>query len=809
MQIFNNPHNVFLWQSSGNIFNNTQVYNWWYAIDTNLAPNNIFNNIQVYNNQNGIVLDDESDNYIFNDTWIYNNDYGMRINQWSTGHRYYASGYFFWNTSDFWGSGENFIAWTWIYYSALWRTSGSMNTGISMSRDYATNPLNIDGTYLLLRSGSRTWVQGFQSNYATGRTEKYSYGSWIKTQIQPVLRSGNDIITGLSFDTTKYIWSIDTITVTGDATIVWTTITGISSNGLITKFSVFWDIVSYKIGQTINTSTGFIPITWLSANRIVTQLYDPSNYFATHFQKDLTIAGCILQFTWSTPADGATITGDNFRTDIEISSCSNLDAFMYKFDGVDYPYYDSGLVLMMNFDKIGALWETDGNIADRSQYGNNGSGYGWVTWTWNGKRWGAYKFNGTTNYIVTTSNISLWNTFSVWARVYASGTWVYKRIMETRYNSWFYLGMNANGTAYQLIVRNPTSPYGSVTWWNVVLNTRQYVLGVYDGTKWYLYVDGTLVDSWAFTAPGNTSYPLYIGRYPVSASYYRNGKIDEPRIWNRALSSGEVEQMYKSNLNKIDTGTWAFVSLQTGLLNNTTYLYTGRVSNVLGISENTGRVLYTNRCWNGTTDLGEQCDDGIYNTGSCTTWTYNGTCNYCSLSCTIGTGYGPYCGDSTITNPPETCDDWGTGNYDGCSASCQIEATGTIACSNGNFNFGSTGTSASNITLSALSDNVFQCVDMSWTTNGIYQVQMWTQLTNGITTISSGNVSIATGTVSEDCAGAVYASGGTLDNIINLMTKQYAGDRCTFGFTPTLSVIVPAWSSVGSYSGTMTITYPH
>ena len=54
---------------------------------------------------------------------------------------------------------------------------------------------------------------------------------------------------------------------------------------------------------------------------------------------------------------------------------------------------------MMNFDKVSALSETDGMIRDFSHYGNNGSGYGGVTWTGNGRWNGGYIFDGVNDYI--------------------------------------------------------------------------------------------------------------------------------------------------------------------------------------------------------------------------------------------------------------------------------------------------------------------------------------------------------------------------------------------------------------------------
>jgi hypothetical protein len=84
-----------------------------------------------------------------------------------------------------------------------------------------------------------------------------------------------------------------------------------------------------------------------------------------------------------------------FITQIDITEL-NLGQFIRNRNGTAYPIYngyDSGLVLMYNFNNIAALGESGTFIKDMSQYGNNGTGNGAI-WTGNGKRDGAYSFNG-------------------------------------------------------------------------------------------------------------------------------------------------------------------------------------------------------------------------------------------------------------------------------------------------------------------------------------------------------------------------------------------------------------------------------
>jgi len=62
-------------------------------------------------------------------------------------------------------------------------------------------------------------------------------------------------------------------------------------------------------------------------------------------------------------------------------------------------------------------------------------------------------------------------------------------------------------------------------------------------------------------------------------------------------------------------------------------------------------------CGDGLLDLvGEGCDDGESNGDICTP-SYNGNCQYCSLTCTYQTVDGGYCGDNQIDQPDEECDD--------------------------------------------------------------------------------------------------------------------------------------------------------
>ena len=72
-------------------------------------------------------------------------------------------------------------------------------------------------------------------------------------------------------------------------------------------------------------------------------------------------------------------------------------------------------------------------------------------------------------------------------------------------------------------------------------------------------------------------------------SYLANnffGLIDEPRIYNRALSSGEIRAVYNSNLAKYDTNRRTFTYSPTYLFKPAAYnyIFTGTMTNASGTS---------------------------------------------------------------------------------------------------------------------------------------------------------------------------------------------------------------------------------
>lgn len=179
--------------------------------------------------------------------------------------------------------------------------------------------------------------------------------------------------------------------------------------------------------------------------------------------------------------------------------------------------------------------------ADRS--GNNNSGtLSNTVWTTQGKFGSALIFNGT-NAKVTIPD-------AAWLHLTKGMTleaWVYPATMAT---SWadvimkqgddYYLagssqstgGVPATGGTY-------TTPLYAAS--SLPPNAWSHLAATYDGTMMRLYVNGIQAGSRANTnTMSNSNGPLSIGGDALFGQYF-NGRIDEVRVYNRALSASEIQ----------------------------------------------------------------------------------------------------------------------------------------------------------------------------------------------------------------------------------------------------------------------------
>jgi hypothetical protein len=103
------------------------------------------------------------------------------------------------------------------------------------------------------------------------------------------------------------------------------------------------------------------------------------------------------------------------------------------------------------------------------------------------------------------------------------------------------------------------------------LNSWHHVVGVYDGDKQSIYIDGDLdVEKTVSLQEIDSKYGLGIG-FGLYSSYqgaFLKGRIDEPRVWNRALSEDDVSDLYALT-EELDTSTSTTTTTSTTTITST------------------------------------------------------------------------------------------------------------------------------------------------------------------------------------------------------------------------------------------------
>ena len=166
--------------------------------------------------------------------------------------------------------------------------------------------------------------------------------------------------------------------------------------------------------------------------------------------------------------------------------------------------------------------------------------------------------------------------------------WVIRRLLAT---DSFQFGYSTNGTSWTFVSA------GDDIW---PISTNQHFCVVKSSTTINLYQNGSLYTggSWPASETGtffNSSSPLYVGFDPEGSVYF-DGLIDDVRVYDKALTAAEVQDIYlqaegtdklRWTMDSIsgstvnDTATWSF---RDGTIIGSATTTTGKVNN--GISLN-------------------------------------------------------------------------------------------------------------------------------------------------------------------------------------------------------------------------------
>ena len=202
--------------------------------------------------------------------------------------------------------------------------------------------------------------------------------------------------------------------------------------------------------------------------------------------------------------------------------------------GMSEPEKDPSLVLYYSFDE-------PGDPQDESLYGNDGTVYGDPVWTPDGKIGGAYHLDGNDDYIIIPYDTSLTPnefTVSLWAKSDVDETSAFFRSAGGNGYGYGFALLQSSGGAAVLRWGDGTNPDGSISISGNPTSWR-HIAGTYDGSTMMLIVNGTYEGE---DTTVNFNYlntqDAWIGSSSGVEEF--DGIIDEVRIYNRTLSSGEI-----------------------------------------------------------------------------------------------------------------------------------------------------------------------------------------------------------------------------------------------------------------------------
>ena len=209
------------------------------------------------------------------------------------------------------------------------------------------------------------------------------------------------------------------------------------------------------------------------------------------------------------------------------------------------------------------------NANDESGNGKNGTVNG-ATLTEDrfGKKNSAYDFDGNNDYIITSKlrTSPTAETLSLWLYAEDSGVIVSELGQQTINSSYHYtkIGLNKNNE----LRGNIWACNGDLSFGALDLNKWYHATLVYDGTQELAYLDGDLKDrvTCARSAPSNQYLAFGAKDTQMAGGFndsgYFDGKIDDVKLYSKALTAAEVQALYKDT----DNNTQAEVDILEGNL---------------------------------------------------------------------------------------------------------------------------------------------------------------------------------------------------------------------------------------------------
>ena len=205
---------------------------------------------------------------------------------------------------------------------------------------------------------------------------------------------------------------------------------------------------------------------------------------------------------------------------------------------------NAGLVAHWNFDEgIGTV------LADNSGNNNSGFIYG-ANWA-NGITGGALEFNGSSDYV----NVPITNSLKIFKDAVSISAWIYMDKLPSDISHSYGPIFDSDNDAYILYLDRGNEEVRfkvkdddgdaerpGIHESYLSINTWHNIVGVYNGHNAMIYLDGNLIDYHSNSDLDTLLFPNPTGIGHNNSNYF-DGKIDEIKIYNRALSPNEVAQI--------------------------------------------------------------------------------------------------------------------------------------------------------------------------------------------------------------------------------------------------------------------------
>jgi beta-lactam-binding protein with PASTA domain/PKD repeat protein len=182
-------------------------------------------------------------------------------------------------------------------------------------------------------------------------------------------------------------------------------------------------------------------------------------------------------------------------------------------------------------------------VADASGNGNFGS-LNQTTWT-AGKFGNALSFNGSSSWVainhVPSMNLARGMTLEAWVYPTTATGWRTIIMKETSSSLAFALYGNDNASRSAIYVNTGGSDVAANGTSQLPLNTWTHLAATFDGSSLRLYVNGSLIRTQSVSGSIISSTgPLRIGGNAIWNEFFA-GRIDEVRIYSRALTASEIQ----------------------------------------------------------------------------------------------------------------------------------------------------------------------------------------------------------------------------------------------------------------------------